>query len=60
MSFARQRTAERRSDTLLRIGTGLMMAFAAALVLLHAQVYACGLPQRAAALPSTASTAGPH
>src|SRR5215467_12965654 len=37
-------------DTVLRIGTGLMMAIAAALVLLHAEVYASGLPQPTTAL----------
>ena len=43
-SFARQRTEETRSDTILRIGTALLMTFAAAVVLLHAQVYSAGLP----------------
>jgi hypothetical protein len=52
---------EHPSDTMLRIGTALLISFAAALVLLHAQAYGGALPHPTAPLSSTASsTAGPR
>jgi hypothetical protein len=56
------RTEPRFADTALRVATALLMTFAAALVLVHAQVYSGGQP-----LPTTsiwtnvaASTADPR
>jgi hypothetical protein len=56
------RTEPRIADTALRVATAVLMTFAAALVLIHAQVYSNGPP-----LPTTsiwtnvaASTADRH
>jgi hypothetical protein len=42
------RTVPRFADTALRVATALLMTFAAALVLVHAQIYSGGPP-----LPTT-------
>jgi hypothetical protein len=51
--------AESPYDTVLRIGTGFMMSLAAALLLLHAHVYAAGAAGIGPIAPNF-STAGPH
>ena len=49
------------SETALRTATALLISFAAALVLLHAQAYAGALPQPTTPLwDAAASTAGPR
>ena len=55
------RHPEPRADTLLRSATALLITFAAALVLLHAQIYAGAVPHPTTALWSTAAnTADPR
>jgi hypothetical protein len=60
-SFGRPRPAEPPSETAVRIATALLMTFAAALVLLHAQAYGGGLPHTPTPLwGASASTADPR
>ncbi len=60
-SFGQPRPAEPQSETAVRIATALLMTFAAALVLLHAQAYGGGLPHPTTPLwGAVASTAGPR
>jgi hypothetical protein len=61
-SFARQRRAEPVSGTIVRAATALLITFAAALVLIHAQAYGGGLPQPEPSIWTSvaANTADPH